>query len=420
MKKTIITILILLLMMMTACGAQQGQQDPGAASEQESVPENENADAAELEAGIAEIDKHGNITLTISPETMQELGYEIADVILVRAGDTAIEMPIGTGYSDVDSGEPVCVFKFEPEEGNDEEGKSKVDLAINMGNITSKLKIAEINSIDAEPGYEIVWEEGFDQSSSIYLSLVEKQGYAEEYRMHQLVGTRSNKRDDYANLTDAEYANFRAVNTTGMGEDTLFRSSSPVDPALNRNKEADEMVIRSLIKTVVNMTDTDASMTGYPDYSSTYYSECDIIALGMGIDFQEDEFREKLAEGFRYIASNEGPYLIHCTEGKDRTGFAAAVLECLMGADADEIVSDYMLTYYNFYGVEPGSEQYAQIADSNIKTSLARAFGIESVDDESADLAKCASDYLLDIGMTADEIASLKDSLSKDYGGISY
>ncbi len=412
MKRIIFTILMLSLMMITACG---DQQDPGADPEQESVPNSETTDAAELEAGIAEIDKHGNITLTISPETMQELGYEVADVILVRAGDTAIKMPIGTGYSDVDSGEPVCVFKSEPEED-----KEKVDLAINMGNITSKLKIAEIRSIDAEPGYEIVWKEGFDQSSSIFLSLAEKQGYAEEYKMHQLVGSRSNKRDDYPDLTDAEYANFRAVNSTGMGEETLFRSSSPVDPSLNRNTEADEMVLRSMIKTVVNMTDTEAALAEYPDYSSSYYSECDILALSMGIDFQEDEFREKLAEGFRYMASNEGPYLIHCTEGKDRTGFAIAMLECLMGADADEIVSDYMLTYYNFYGVEPESEQYDQIADSNIRLSLARAFGIESIDGKGVDLAECAYDYLRDIGMTADEIASLKDRFSKDYGGISY
>ena len=35
------------------------------------------------------------------------------------------------------------------------------------------------------------------------------------------------------------------------------------------------------------------------------------------------------------MASHEGPYLIHCTEGKDRTGFVSALLECLIGAGAE-------------------------------------------------------------------------------------
>lgn len=406
MKKSIIATLIIcamLLALLHFC-SDKVMPDPGTAPEQESTAAIEDADNTELEAGIAEIDKYGNITLTIGPETMQDLGYEVADVVCVRAGDTELEMPIGTAYSDVDSGEPVCVFRTD---------KDRVDLAINMGNVTSALKLAEINRIDADPGYEIIWSEGFDENTSLYLSLAEKQGYAEEYKMHQLAGTRSNDREKYAHLTDADYANFRAVNTTGMGEDILFRSSSPVNPALNRNKEADDMLVDSLIRTVFNMADSEESMKEYPDYLQTGYSECDIIALNMGMDFHADEFREKLAEGYRYMASHEGPYLIHCNEGKDRTGFAVAVLSCLMGASPDDIVRDYMLTYYNFYGIEPGTEQYDQVADSNIKASLAKAFGIESIDAEGVDLAACAEEYLKGLGMTADEITALKDSLSK-------
>jgi len=53
---------------------------------------------------------------------------------------------------------------------------------------------------------------------------------------------------------------------------------------------------------------------------------------------------------FRFIIANDGPYLIHCTEGKDRAGFVSAVLEALMGADLQEIVADYMKSYENYYG----------------------------------------------------------------------
>ena len=131
----------------------------------------------------------------------------------------------------------------------------------------------------------------------------------------------------------------------------------------------------------------------------------------MGMDFFAEDFKERLAEGFRFMAANPGPYLIHCKEGKDRTGFAAAILECLMGANTTEVVRDFMLTFYNFYDLSPDSEQYMQIADSNIKKTLAEAFGIASLDDEGIDLSACAENYLKEIGMTDEEIQALKDCL---------
>ncbi len=68
-------------------------------------------DVKSIEAGIYSINKYGNIILTISPESMLELGYEPADIVLVKVGDVEMEMPVGTSYSDADSGEPICCFK---------------------------------------------------------------------------------------------------------------------------------------------------------------------------------------------------------------------------------------------------------------------------------------------------------------------
>ena len=71
----------------------------------------------------------------------------------------------------------------------------------------------------------------------------------------------------------------------------------------------------------------------------------------MGVDFAAEEFNAKLKTGLVYLIDNEGPYLIHCNEGKDRAGFVAALLEALGGAEAEEIVEDYMLSYENYYHV---------------------------------------------------------------------
>ena len=81
-----------------------------------------------------------------------------------------------------------------------------------------------------------------------------------------------------------------------------------------------------------------------------------------------------------------------------------------MGASLDEVVSDYMVTYFNYYGVEPGTEQYNAIAHGNIERNLAIAFGIADI--HGVDLAECAENYLLSIGLSHETIAALKTNLS--------
>lgn len=370
------------------------------------VPE----ETVSVEAGIAAISKYGNIILTVQPETMMELGFEPGDLVRVTIGETSIEMPVGTEYSDVESGEPVCTFKY-----SSSAQEEQVVLAVNAGNMTGAFGIAEKEKIQEDPGYVWNWNEGFDENVSVFVEMSEKQGYAEEYLMHQVAAKRTDNREDYPDLSDEEYANFRAVSTTGMGKETLFRSSSPVNPTISRNHEADNALLNAGVRTVMNMADSEQAMKAFEDYLNTSYSHCDVIALDMEMDFFAETFTQKLADGYRWLASHEGPYLIHCKEGKDRTGFSVGILECLMGASADEIVEDYMKTYENFYGVEHGSQQYDQIASGNIEKSLARAFGIESIHD--ADLQKCAEAYLKQIGLSDDEINALKENLSKDYGG---
>ena len=418
MKRKSIIVFLLAGMLSAGCT----QQSAAVQTEETPVPEETaiaetalpvETEAAEetypqIEAGIAEISKYGNIVLTIDPEAMREYGYEPADIVTVRIGDKEMDMPVGTAYTDVDSGEPICCYKFSSSRNREE-----VVLSVNTGNMVEAMGVAKIIKISEDPGYRYEWAEGMDDSTTVYLNMKEKQGFAEEYAMHQLGAVRTNKREDYAHLSDAEYANFRMVRTTGMGAGTLYRSSSPVNPAYNRSRQADQAMLDVQIKTVMNMADSEGQMKAYSDYALTYYSGCDIIPLNMGMNFSSEEFRQKLAEGFRYIASHDGPYLIHCNEGKDRTGFALGLLECLMGADKEEITEDYMLTFYNFYGMEPGTEQYKNTADSNLLKSLADAFHTESLD--GVDLAKSAEEYLEEIGMTADEIKALKEKLSVNF-----
>jgi protein-tyrosine phosphatase len=54
--------------------------------------------------------------------------------------------------------------------------------------------------------------------------------------------------------------------------------------------------------------------------------------------------RAAFATLFRELAEADGPVLFHCTAGKDRTGWAAALLLHLAGIDDATILEDYLLT----------------------------------------------------------------------------
>jgi hypothetical protein len=69
-----------------------------------------------------------------------------------------------------------------------------------------------------------------------------------------------------------------------------------------------------------------------------------------------------------------------------------------------------MVTYYNYYGVEPGTDKYDAIAESNIIKSLQNAFNVEDM--KTADLAAEAEDYIRSIGLNDRQIAQLRLNLT--------
>jgi protein-tyrosine phosphatase len=52
---------------------------------------------------------------------------------------------------------------------------------------------------------------------------------------------------------------------------------------------------------------------------------------------------------------NEAPLVFHCTAGKDRTGFAAALLLRALGVPNDVVMEDYLLTNRRLQGRTPSS-----------------------------------------------------------------
>ena len=399
-KKMFICLFILLL---SSCGFSRSETEEG--SKQEAYPAKE--EYPQVETIIQDVDRQGNIILDISVQELNETGYEAGDVITVIINDNSFDMPIGLMINEVSSKEEICLFESE------NSAKDIIKLASRNDSFCSKAGIGEVEFIDEGPGYRVLWTEETTQSIPVFFKMKEKQGHNDDYPTDEHVYERKKERKEYPHLSDEEFANFRMIDTAGIKENVLYRSSSPVNPKLNRNLEADEAIRDAGIKTVFNMADYQNGIKLYEDYENSYYSSCEVTALNMSTKLDSEEFGHRLAEGYRFMIAHEGPYLIHCTEGKDRTGFASAIIECLMGAEADEVVSDYMKSFYNYYGVRLGSLVYNNIAERNIKKDLATAFHIETIFAD-VDLSVCAKEYLLEIGMSEEEIDLFKKRLSKE------
>ncbi len=68
-----------------------------------------------------------------------------------------------------------------------------------------------------------------------------------------------------------------------------------------------------------------------------------MLRLYDGIAFREN-LVPMLRCYFEVLLRSEGPSLVHCVAGKDRTGFAVALVQHALGVSRDDIVADYMLT----------------------------------------------------------------------------
>ncbi len=78
----------------------------------------------------------------------------------------------------------------------------------------------------------------------------------------------------------------------------------------------------------------DLSEDAFRGYLMNYYREAPFAARHVDL----------FTRYFQALADAEGPVLIHCAAGKDRTGVLAALTHHLVGVHKDDIVEDYLLT----------------------------------------------------------------------------
>jgi protein-tyrosine phosphatase len=82
------------------------------------------------------------------------------------------------------------------------------------------------------------------------------------------------------------------------------------------------------------LRDSDLSAASVRDYLTNFY---------LGLPF-EPSYIDLFSRFFEALATTDGAVLVHCTGGKDRTGFIVALTHRLLGVHRDDILADYLLT----------------------------------------------------------------------------
>lgn len=157
---------------------------------------------------------------------------------------------------------------------------------------------------------------------------------------------------DYAN--EGEMANFRVLTGGQLAPNRLYRSYHPFLKSKQfeveklRVQTAAALMEKAGIACVLNLTDTpEVIKAAMP---SEYYKK---LAEAGQVLFtetsyeqayfspQSPQFGKTLRDVLGFVAGHQGPYLVHCRLGTDRTGVITAVLEALAGVPWETIAADY-------------------------------------------------------------------------------
>ena len=382
MKRLLIVFMVLILML-TGCRKKEPDKP------------DETAKAENL-ATLHETE-FGGVYIVITIDEFNNLGFMYGDSVNVEFsnGYRLEDIPYYNGYY-VDAGEALLIAY---------PGYDYIKAAINYGE-----DLWERAGLKASRDENTLWKTAaLDEHSTATITLNEAGKYLDIQEARDI--NYSDDRTKYP--SDIVFANFRNFVMGDLKEGVMYRSASPCDNQHNRAPYVDALIKEAQVNCILNLSDNDSKIEKYiarSDFNSPYFLELynngNVYPIALNMNYLSDEFAAKIAQGFIDISEKEGPYLIHCTEGKDRTGFVCMLIEALAGAGYQEIADDYMVTYDNYYEITETKDprKYKTILEKNLEAMLKFVVGDDKVDIKTADLSGYALNYLLKAGMSNEQI----------------
>ena len=359
--------------------------------------------------GILHELEFGGVCLKITIDEFNKLGFEYGDSVNVffSNGYTLRNIPYYNGYYS-NTGSPLVIGY---------PGYRYLEVSINNGDDLWNLADLDMKNLVGEKN--MLWE-AFNLNENITATIVlEQRGkYLEIQKARDI-----HYYDDRNLFADDEtFANFRSMKGGKLKENYFYRSASPCNNIHLRASYVDKLSAKANIKYVINLADTEEKIKKYmegPDYNSPYFAklynkddaqnDC-VEPLALTMNYGSKYFKTQTLKGLNAIIEHDGPFLIHCTEGKDRTGFFCMLVEMLADASYKEIVDDYMLTYKNYYSItrESDKKKYDIIVENVLNPMIFSVIGKKNADLKKINFAEYARRFLLKNKMTEEQIKKLK------------
>ena len=253
---------------------------------------------------------------------------------------------------------------------------------------------------------------GIQNGEKVTISLEKKERYKDEFEAYNI----NNAAVRAEGQSDEAFRNAREINVGQIRENRLYRGSSPFDQKYGRVELMDQYLQENNIKCVLDLADNREKLEAYenlPDYTASMISNNQVIACAIGVDYLDPKTMQTLGQGLAEMSEKEGPYMIQCSLGRDRTGVISAVIESVCGATYQEIVDDYMISYDTLHNIDmnPDSLQY-KLFKQRIDEQMEAIFGIEIEKLPVSDLKTPAYNYLIECGMNEQQIERLISNIS--------
>ena len=328
----------------------------------------------------------------INGEDLEKLGFSLGDSIDLSFsnGKTFTDVPYHNGYYVKVGGLVAVAYP----------GIPGISIAYNLGNGTFK-------------------EFELSEDDMVTITLHEKGKYLKEQELFSQ--THSDDPNEFPSIE--VFCNFRPLEGGKLKKNLIYRSASMTNNSTNRASYVDDLLEKYGIRTVVDLSDTEETLAEYrakEDWNSDYFDKLnkngDVLIVGLNVNPASESFRKQLSETIYEMVHREGPYLINCTEGKDRTGYAASLLEALAGSTYEEIRTDYLKTYEYFYNItEENSPESVQAAiDASFDPIMEIMFCTEEGDDiHTLDYAEKARVFCRNAGLTDTQIDEIVEAITE-------
>lgn len=194
-----------------------------------------------------------------------------------------------------------------------------------------------------------------------------------------------------SNVLDLSDADLSTVESLGVGTVIDLRTSEEIAETPDRVPAGAEY------RKINILGDTENAANQQSDLDLSTPEKAREMLRQANVQFVEDAtMREGIGKVITAIAESDGPVLFHCTAGKDRAGWVAAVLQLASGVSREDVIANYTAT--------------------NDYTRDRVAATVDQIEAHKGD-AEAAS-YRVLLGVSPDFLEAGLDAMDAQYGGI--